>query len=120
MRSVVQAIAIVVSGVCVLPGQTFEVASVTPSNPVPGSNDRTAFTVHDRFTATGMILASLITLAYRVKGYQLEGGPAWIRSERYDIAAKSTGDMDKERSWDMLQTLLGTGRRRRSSGGVAS
>src|SRR5687767_10250581 len=34
-------------------------------------------------------MRGLITGAYRVRGFQLTGGPAWLDSERFDIEARA-------------------------------
>lgn len=85
---------------------SFEVAVVKPSNPTPGPNDRTASTLNDRFTATGFTLLNLMILASQVKDYQIEGGPSWLRTARYDVAAKASRPITKIESWSMLKTLL--------------
>ena len=45
-----------------------------------------------RFNATNMPVRALITFAYQLQPFQLEGGPDWVRSARYDIVAKAEGD----------------------------
>jgi uncharacterized protein (TIGR03435 family) len=69
-------------------GPAFEVASVKPNQSgslaiqlnTPGP---------DRFTATNVPLRDLIRFAYDVQDTRLVGGPDWIRSERFDVVAKS-------------------------------
>jgi uncharacterized protein (TIGR03435 family) len=46
-----------------------------------------------RFVAANIPLQLLLTLVYRLKDFQLSGAPAWLRSERYDIEAKTPGDV---------------------------
>jgi uncharacterized protein (TIGR03435 family) len=50
-------------------------------------------------------MRSCITWAYHVAEYQVSG-PAWIDSERYDIAAKAAGPAPESEMRVMLQTLL--------------
>src|SRR6185436_18175960 len=41
-----------------------------------------------RFTANGATAKILLQQAYRVREFQIIGGPAWIASDRFDIEAK--------------------------------
>ena len=72
-------------------GMAFDAASVRPNK----SGALQQFIQRQpggRFLATNMPLRSLITYAYQIQGFQLEGGPDWIGSERFDIDAKSTNE----------------------------
>jgi uncharacterized protein (TIGR03435 family) len=84
----------------------FDVASIKPSNPSPGPNDRRAFALNGRFTATGLALTVLVSNAYRVQNYQISGGPKWIYYDRYDIVAKAEESVSTDTVLLMLQTLL--------------
>jgi len=55
-----------------------------------------------KLTVTNATLEQLICWAYRLKDYQIVGGPGWLRSERYDITAKAYGAPD----WGSLLALL--------------
>ncbi|HEY4362687.1 MAG TPA: TIGR03435 family protein [Bryobacteraceae bacterium] len=61
-------------------------------------------------TVSGMAstLLDLITNAYGVKYDQISGGPAWIKSDHYDVTAKSEGEgtLAREQAQQMMQTLL--------------
>jgi uncharacterized protein (TIGR03435 family) len=60
-----------------------------------------------RFTATNIPLKVLISYAYGVQGFEISGGPGWMSTDRYDIAAKTDAavlDMNGYKS--MLQALL--------------
>jgi uncharacterized protein (TIGR03435 family) len=72
-----------------LPG--FEVISVKPSS---AGDDRTASFVQPggRYTATNVTLRMLVKTAHGVHDDQVIGGPEWINTERFDIAAKAEGD----------------------------
>jgi uncharacterized protein (TIGR03435 family) len=59
-----------------------------------------------RFTATNVPLQVLITIAYRIKDFQLSGAPPWVMSERYDVEAKAEGNPELDAVLPMLQTLL--------------
>jgi bla regulator protein blaR1 len=59
------------------------------------------------FTASNMSLRMLMEIAYQVKDSQITGGPRWINSDRYDIAARpGESHPSAERSRAMLRTLL--------------
>jgi uncharacterized protein (TIGR03435 family) len=59
------------------------------------------------FRANNMTLKMLIKIAYRVKDSQISGGPGWIDSDRYDIAARpAESNLSADRSRLMLQALL--------------
>jgi uncharacterized protein (TIGR03435 family) len=45
-----------------------------------------------RFNVRNMPLRALITFAYDLQGFQLQGGPDWITADRFDIVAKAEGD----------------------------
>src|SRR5262245_61147694 len=70
---------------------SFEAASVKPNKsgesdtslrPQPGG----------RFSATNAPVALFITYAYQLQPFQLQGGPSWIRSDRFDVTARLEGD----------------------------
>ena len=88
------------------PGE-FEVASVRPNT----SDDRIV-TINvgpgGRFTAKGYTLVLLIQRAYGVMDWNVTGGPGWIRSERFDVAAEANvgGNLTEAQLQPMLQALL--------------
>jgi uncharacterized protein (TIGR03435 family) len=66
----------------------FETASVKPNR----SGDlliKLDFPTPDRLTAANVPLRELVRFAYDVQDARLQGGPDWIRSERFDIVAKA-------------------------------
>ncbi len=85
----------------------FEVASVRPNT----ANDRIV-TIDvgpgGRFTCRGYTLVLLMQRAYGVMDWNVSGGPGWIRTDRYDIAAKAeiAGNLTEEQLRPMLQRLL--------------
>jgi uncharacterized protein (TIGR03435 family) len=84
----------------------FEVASVKPNN----SGERLTRMrppAGGVFTGTNVTLQMLIVMAYKVKPFEILGGPAWMAAARYDVAAKA-GDASasEEQFRSMLQTLL--------------
>jgi len=67
----------------------FETASVKPNK----SGEEERYIRIDPsgsgLTVVNMQLRELITFAYQIQRFQLEGGPDWIASDRFDILAKS-------------------------------
>lgn len=83
----------------------FEVASIKPS--APGS--RGMFirpTPGGRVSITNMTLKELIVIAWSVQSFEISGGPAWLDSARYDIAAKAENSFKDGELRTMLQALL--------------
>ena len=58
------------------------------------------------FRATNLSLRFLILSAYRLKGFQLIGGPDWLDSARFDIAARAPENTTQGQTLLMLRTLL--------------
>jgi uncharacterized protein (TIGR03435 family) len=91
---------------------TFEVASVKPAAP-PSGDGRVIFGGRGgpgtpdpgQITWTNATLKTLLTIAYDVKNYQVNG-PGWIDTERYDILAKVPEGATKEQVNVMWQNLL--------------
>jgi len=79
---------------CLVRGQEFEAVSVKPNKSGSGGSHSRG----DRglFTAENLTLRSLIVSAYGIKDYQLEA-PDWLRSERYDLAARLPHDLPEDR-----------------------
>jgi uncharacterized protein (TIGR03435 family) len=87
------------------PRPQFEVASIKLNKsgdlrmmvrPAPGG----------RFTVTNVPLQYVVTMAYRIKDFQLSGAPPWFLAERYDIEAKAEGNPSFDTMLPMVQTLL--------------
>ncbi len=49
---------------------------------------------------------SFIQNAYKLQGFQVVGGPAWIDSDRFQVEAKAGGSASREDVLLMLQSLL--------------
>jgi len=87
----------------------FEVAAIKPSPPPqpgrmpmgmsPGPGDPSRVSIHF------ISLSSLLTLAYRIRPYQLSG-PSWLDTERFDVVAKLPDGATREQVPLMLQSLL--------------
>lgn len=83
----------------------FEVASVRASNRRAGSwairtSDPTSF------TASNITLKELFRQAYRLKPYEMSGGPQWIDSATFDIAAKPPAEATPNEMRLMVRSLL--------------
>lgn len=72
--------------------RAFEVASVKP-NESGEPNMRFRLEPGGRFIAQNVPAGDLIRFAYAVQPFQLEGGPSWLGSERFDVTAKAAGDI---------------------------
>ncbi len=90
----------------------FEVASVKPSNPDP-SNPLSMVPMvmpqpGGRFVASNIPLRLLIRFAYEVQDFQIDGGPPWMLSNKFDITAKATGGdtLGQKELTPLVRTLL--------------
>lgn len=82
----------------------FEVASFKPSP--PNSIYGIKYSPGGRFDAQGVPLHRLIEEAWTIRVFQIEGGPQWLGSDRYDIAAKAPGNATEPQLRLMLRALL--------------
>lgn len=85
----------------------FEVASVKPNR--SGADPWRFDTPPGRVVATNVSLHSLIQYAYSIFGSDSDGrivAPAWIKSARFDIDAKTSADTSSSQAMAMLRRLL--------------
>jgi uncharacterized protein (TIGR03435 family) len=85
----------------------FEVASIkmyAPGSPVPPDAANAFKSFPDGVTAKYTKLWACLEWAYDLPGRVF--GPDWIRSERYDIVAKTAGPVPEAQLKRMVQTLL--------------
>ena len=88
----------------------FDVASVKlwrpPTTPGPSAGG-VAFppSGSDRFNRRSTV-AALIEYAYDVYSHQLSGGPDWMRTERYEVAARAGRDVSQAELRAMVKALL--------------
>jgi uncharacterized protein (TIGR03435 family) len=108
------ALTIFASGLICLQAQTpggekevlaFDVASVKPSDCRQCGSTR-AINGGLGYEAQGATLLSLISVAYRADQRQISGGPSWMTTERFDIAAKAARPSTPAELHSMLRTLL--------------
>jgi uncharacterized protein (TIGR03435 family) len=83
----------------------FEVASIKPGNP-DSRLLRSAITPGGNLRAENVTLRTLIEDAYRIKSFQLSGGPRWIDQDRFEVLAKGDGSATPDQVRLMLQALL--------------
>ena len=81
----------------------FEVASIKPNN--SGATNSSTSGRAGSFTASNVTARQLIVYAYRLRPFQLAGGPGWIGSERFDIQARPP-EIAKPDNPAMTRTLL--------------
>jgi uncharacterized protein (TIGR03435 family) len=105
--SIAGSILLLLAGVTLVSGQSFEAASVKPHDSAfpgrsgaqggPGASDPT------RFLCRNCSLRTLLMTAYDIKGYQLLSE---TRSERYDVEAKVSAGISRAQFRAMLRNLL--------------
>jgi uncharacterized protein (TIGR03435 family) len=83
----------------------FDVASVRPNTSGKGGA-MGPYLAGGRVLGTNVSLGMLVERAYQVFPFQIEGGPSWVNSDRFDVEGKATGTLSKEQAWLMLQSLL--------------
>jgi uncharacterized protein (TIGR03435 family) len=70
----------------------FEVTSVKPNTSGDGRARGIGSPPGGRFMMTDVPLRAIIRFAYDIQNSQLSGGPSWLDSEFYDIAAKAASE----------------------------
>jgi uncharacterized protein (TIGR03435 family) len=84
---------------------TFEAASVK-RNVSGDTRADGGFQPGGRITATNVTLANLVTAAYAIPSDRIEGGPAWVRQDRFDVVATANKDASVAVTRQMLRRLL--------------
>ena len=88
------------------PRLTFDVVSIHPANPnatggmikpIPGDHG---------YTAQNFPVRLMIALMYKIPLRQIEGGPGWIDTERFDIEARADAPHSIDDLHTMYQNLL--------------
>jgi uncharacterized protein (TIGR03435 family) len=87
----------------------FEVASIRRWS--PPTTRATSVTVVAAPVGSGIFnrstsVAGLIAEAYEVQAFQLSGGEDWVRSERYDVAARAGREVSQTKLREMVKALL--------------
>lgn len=84
---------------------TFAVASVKRNPSGERFMTGTALTP-DGVNTKNASVAQFLSMAFGDRAGRLEGGPSWLRSEKFDIEAKASGPVTREQIQVMLQNLL--------------
>ena len=98
------AVLVVLSSAVAAGGQEFEVASVKPNT--SGAANTSVGATPGGYVGTNVPLRLLVTLAYRLRGFQVIGGPSWINTERFDVTARAPEGASQSEILPMLRTLL--------------
>jgi uncharacterized protein (TIGR03435 family) len=85
---------------------TFEVASVKPSDPGGRGDGIRALPGGERYSAEGASVKLIISLMYKAPIRQIEGGPDWLDTGRWDIEAKADHSYSLDDLHVMFQNLL--------------
>jgi uncharacterized protein (TIGR03435 family) len=105
LRPLASLLAFLLAFTTFLHAQSFEVASIKPSD--PGNVGAQIFSPGPgRLTARTDTLKDLMLFAYNVRPSQIQGGPHWTESEAYDMEAKAAGTPAIDQVRLMLQSLL--------------
>jgi uncharacterized protein (TIGR03435 family) len=83
----------------------FDVVSVRPSPPDADTDTRRL--PGGRLMATGLTVKGLIRLGWDLQDFQILGGPAWVSTDRYDIAGRAPdGTSSGESLNPFIQSML--------------
>jgi uncharacterized protein (TIGR03435 family) len=90
------------------PAHSFEVASIRPTPNADPTQGTWSLPNTGEFQTHSLALNWIIRLAYDVDAKQIEGKPAWLDSDCYDIHAKPEGGLKltREQLRPLLQDLL--------------
>jgi uncharacterized protein (TIGR03435 family) len=82
----------------------FEVVSVKPGDPTDSSSS--ARTTPGGLQMRNTTLSNLVRSAYRLNQYQLDGGPKWMNSTRFNVDAKLPAGAPRDQISLMMQAML--------------
>jgi uncharacterized protein (TIGR03435 family) len=89
------------------PEESFEVASVKPNR--SGGDQWDFDSPPGRVVGTNVVLRDLIRFAYNIYGGDWDiriDAPDWIKTTRFDVDARTPGDVPQARAMSMLRRLL--------------
>jgi len=88
------------------PDLQFEVASLKPSQPGAKAGGIRPAPGGRRYTAAGVPLKLLLTVAYRIREDQISGGPGWLGTDLFDMNAEAARPSIIDELHVMLQNLI--------------
>jgi uncharacterized protein (TIGR03435 family) len=107
-RIAAMALALLIAGVPALLSQegkpSFEAATIKPNTSGDTSNYFRMMGVSP--SMTNQPLKNMILWAYRIKDFQLAGGPGWMGTDKWDLQAKTKEGAAGEQMQLMVQSLL--------------
>ncbi len=85
---------------------SFDVATIKPSQ--GNEKERSYGFKGVRFAAENASVTDLIKFAYKVRDRQIDGGPAWMNEDKFDIAAETDtpGQPSRDQQRSMVRKLL--------------
>ena len=85
---------------------TFDVASIRLTDPNTQSQGIKPLDGGHGYTSKGVPIKLVMALMYKVPMRQIEGGPSWFDSDRYDIEARVDGSYSVDDLHTMMKNLL--------------
>jgi uncharacterized protein (TIGR03435 family) len=82
------------------------VASVKPADPAARGGGIRPLPGGQTYIANGAPLKLMVRLMYKITDSQIQGGPDWMNTERYDVRAKAEKPSNIDQLHEMFQTLL--------------
>ena len=83
----------------------FDVATIKPSQPEPGT--RRFLIQGRRFVTLKTSLADLIQFAYGLHPHQIVNGPKWLESDKFDVVGQTSSDTQPaEQEWMRMMSAL--------------
>ena len=100
-----------VLGTCLLaqtpsPRPTFDVVSIHPADPSATGGFIKPIPGNHGYTAQNVPVRIMIALMYKIPTRQIEGGPDWINTARFDIEARADAPHSVDDLHTMYQNLL--------------
>ncbi|BDC51896.1 hypothetical protein F183_A42110 [Bryobacterales bacterium F-183] len=105
MRSAVPFLLLALPAIVAAQPTAFEVISIKPN----AANDNRVMirmAPGGRFTATGIPVRVLISQAFNVRDFQIQGGPGWMSSDRFDVNAKAPDSVGERVPPEVLRPML--------------